>query len=587
MPEPTSLSPGALLVRAGARPRSLAGWAFASSLTLSVLTPLAGCQGTLDGGLAPPRGFECAAGCPELPVPTTRFPRLTHAEYERTVVDLLRLDGPSGQIISPADAPSGLFDNAGAELRVSSSLASSYQRAAEQLAERVATDPTALARILPEGLPASPLEARGRGFVEGFGLRAYRRPLSGDEVTRYTAFFARGPELYPDDDPFVAGVRLVLEAMLQSPHFLYRPELGAPSGETPIALGDYELASRLSYAIWGRMPDDALLDAAGSGVLDDPAGLEAEASRLLDDARAEQILVAYHEQLLDVDKVLDVSRSSMLFPEFDGSVPPAMADELRFFVRDVFENDGGVRDLFVSDFTYANEALAGVYGLPSVTGEDMRRVPLTGTERAGILTMGSFLAVNASSTDSDPIHRGVFVNQRILCAPLRAAPDTPPGLPAEDLTMPRTLRDRIDDFTGPGTCGAECHGQLINPIGFAFEEFDAVGAHRTRDRNMLEIDAAASYEFGAQTLSYDGARELSSIIAEQRSAHACYVTHLLEFVHGRPPVEGDQALLDRATRASVRDAASLRELVLLLVTSDSFRSRSPVELDELPSLSME
>ncbi|GAB4197442.1 MAG: hypothetical protein OHK0013_05630 [Sandaracinaceae bacterium] len=433
--------------------RRLVPWALASTASLAVLS---GCDGLLDAGPAPPRGFGCASGCAEIPVPTTRFPRLTHDEYERTVVDLLHLDGPSGVVLSPPDAPSSLFDNASAELRVSSSLASSYQRAAEMLAERVTSDPAALARILPDDLPASPADARARAFVEGFGLRAYRRPLTADEVSRYAAFFTRGTELYPGVEPFAAGVRLVLEAMLQSPHFLYRPELGTASApDQPFALGDYELASRLAYAIWGRMPDDALLDAAGSGVLGDPEGLAAEADRLLDDPRAEAILVAYHEQLLDVSKVLLVDNRP-LYPDFDASTTPrAMADELRLFVRDVYRDDGGVRELFVSDFTYANEELARIYDLAGVNGPDLRRVPIpAGSPRSGVLTMSAFLAVNASSTDSDPIHRGVFVNQRILCAPLRAAPDTPPDLPAEDPTMPRTLRERIDRFTGPGTCGA-------------------------------------------------------------------------------------------------------------------------------------
>jgi hypothetical protein len=566
--------------------RTLAPWVLASATALAALS---GCDGSLDAGPAAPRGFGCANGCPELPVATTRFPRLTHDEYERTVVDLLRLEGPSGVVLSPPDAPSSLFDNASAELRVSSALASSYQRAAEQLAARVSADPAALARIVPADLPASPADARARAFVEGFGLRAYRRPLTADEVSRYVTFFARGAELYPDDDPFAAGVRLVLEAMLQSPHFLYRPELGtAAAPDRTFALGDYELASRLSYALWGSMPDDALLAAAAAGALRDPEGVGIQADRLLDDPRADAILVAYHEQLLDLSKVLLVDNRP-LYPDFRPSTTPrAMAEEVQLFVRDVFRDGGGVRELFVSDFTYANEELARIYGLSGVTGDTMRRVPLpAGSPRSGVLTMGAFLAVNASSTDSDPIHRGVFVNQRILCAPLRAAPDTPPDLPAEDPSMPRTLRERIDRFTGPGTCGAECHGQLINPIGFAFEEFDAIGGHRTHDRNMLPIDASGSYDFGRETLSYEGGAELSALIAEQRSTHACYARHLLEFVHGRVPVEADEALISRVTTASLRGRASLRELVRILVTSDSFRFRSPVELDELPTASME
>ncbi len=574
-----------------ARPRGFLAGSLGRLVLASAasLAGLAGCYGDLDSGPAAPSGFECSTGCVELAASTSRFPRLSHAQWEAAVSDLLRLEAPPALTTTfPTDAPRGLFDNDGAELSVSGDLRTEYQRAGERLAELVATDPAALARILPAGLPASPLELRGRGFIEGFGQRAYRRPLSSAEVERYATLFARGPELYPDDEPFVGGARLVLEAMLQSPYFLYRAELGTASDAvTPLPLDAWELASRLSYALWGTMPDDALFDAASSGMLDDAAGRDAEVARLLADPRAEEMLVAYHEQLLSVSRYGDVTRSAMLFPEFDASVPPAMADEVRLFVRDVYESDGSLRDLFTADFTYANEPLARIYELPGVTGSEMRRVSLAGTERGGLLTMAGFLATNASSTDSDPIHRGVFVNHRILCAPLPAPPMMVPPLPPEDMSMPRTLRQRIDLHTGPGTCGASCHGTMINPIGFAFEHFDAVGAYRERDRNDLVIDSSAEYDFSGRRVAYADAAELSATIAEQHATHACYAEHLLQFVHGRAPVETDEGLLRHLTRDSLRESASLRDLLRVLVTSDAFRFRSPVELDELPTVAME
>ena len=561
---------------------------FAVLSTVIALGPL-GCTGDLDGGPADPQGFECTAGCTELAAPTSRFPRLSHAQWESTVQDLLRLDAPSALSATfPPDAPRGLFDNDGAELRVSGDLRTEYQRAAERLAEQLASDPVAFARILPSDLPAGPDTARARAFLEHFGLRAYRRPLTSAELDTYAALFARGPELYPDDDAFVGGVRLSLEAMLQSPHFVYRPELQpAPGGDQPVPLSPYELAARLSYALWGTMPDDDLLEAAASGALDSPEGLEVEVSRMLEDARAEDTLVHYHELLLSVDRYRDITRSDTLFPEFSSALPTAMQEEVRLFVREVFETDGGVRDLYTARFTYANEPLAALYGLSGVSGPEMQRVSLEGTERAGLLTMGGFLALNASSTDSDPIHRGVFVNHRVLCAPLPAPPMMVPPLPPEDMSMPRTLRERITMHTGAGTCGASCHGTMINPIGFAFEHFDAVGAYRDEDRNGLPIDSADAYAFQGQMREYDDALELSSLVAEQRMTHACYAEHLLEFVHGRAMIESDQGLLRTITRASLLDRASLRDLVQLLVTSEAFRQRSPVELDELPLVEME
>ncbi|MFN7701717.1 MAG: DUF1592 domain-containing protein [Deltaproteobacteria bacterium] len=553
----------------------------------STLALGAGCTGALDAGPADPLGFECTLGCSELAASTTRFARLSHTQWESSVRDLLRLESPSMLSSTfPPDAPRGLFDNDGAELSVSGDLRTEYQRAAERLAEQVATEPAALARILPSGLPAD--ASRARAFLEGFGLRAYRRPLTGAELDVYASLFARGPELHPDDDPFIGGVRLTIEAMLQSPHFLYRAEL-QPSGDSasPVPLSAYELASRLSYALWSTMPDDDLFEAAASGALDAPEGLDVEVSRMLADPRAEDTLVRYHEQLLSVGRYRDISRSSTLFPTFSPAVPAAMQDEVRLFVRDVFESDGGVRELFTARFTYANEPLAALYGLGSIRGDEMQRVSLEGTERAGLLTMGGFLALNASSIDSDPIHRGVFVNHRILCADLPAPPMMIPPVPPEDMTMPRTLRERISLHTGAGTCGASCHGTLINPIGFAFEHFDAVGAYRDAERNGLPIDAADAYAFQGQVRAFEDAVELSSIIAEQRMTHACFAEHLLQYVHGRAVVDTDEGLLRTLTRASLSERASLRELVHLLVTGESFRRRSPIELDELPPAEME
>lgn len=548
-----------------------------------------GCVGDLGSGPAAPEGFECVGGaCVELAASSSRFPRLSEEQWENTVRDLLRLETRSGLTATfPPDAPSGLFDNNGAELSVSGDLRLEYQRAAERLAEQVTSDTAALMRILPSGLPASG-EARVQGFVERFGARVYRRTLSSSEVATYTALFARGTELYPDLDPFVAGVRLSLEAMLQSPHFVYRAELaphvdGAPS----TMLTAHELASRLSYALWGTMPDDDLFEAAASGALDSSEGLGVEVDRMLEDPRAEDMLVRYHEQLLSVRTYGDLSRSSTLFPAFSPEARTAMGDEVRLFVRDVFEEGGGVRELLTARYTYANEALAEIYGLDGVSGPEMRRVSLEGSRRGGLLTMPGFLAANSSSTESDPIHRGVFVNHRILCAPLPAPPMLVEPLPAEDPSMPRTMRQRVTLHTGPGTCGASCHATMINPIGFAFEQFDAVGAFRERDRNGLEIDAADAYAFRGQVRSYEDALELSAILAEQRMTHSCYAEHLLQFVHGRAPAQSDEVLLRRLTRASLNDSTSLRGLVRVLVTSETFRQRSTRELDELPSLEME
>lgn len=543
-----------------------------------------GCVGELSGAGTPP-SVECPGGCLEQAAPTTRFARLTHDQWERTVTDLLYLEeAPGLSATFPPDAPRSTFTD-GAELSVSADLRLEYQRAAEALAERVTSDPEALSRIVPTELPASDAEA-ARAFIESFGRRAHRRPLTTAMVDACASLFAEAPEHYPELDPFVGGVRLVLEAMLQSPYFVYRTELTttpASEGDAPgLALDDYELASRLSYALWRTMPDDELFEAAATGDLDDPTTLEAHVDRLLEDPRATTTLVAFHEQLFETRSYGDLSRSTTLFPEFDESVPPAMIAEVQTFVRHVVDHDLGFRELITANYTYANVSLARIYGVDGPSGETLERIEWPEGQRAGILTMAGFLTKNASSTDSDPIHRGVFINRRILCQHIDSAPNTP--IPSDEPDMPRTLRQRIDAHTGPGTCGATCHGELINPIGFAFEHYDALGRYRDTETNGLAIDAAAEYAFRSGTHGYDGAVELADRLAEERAAHRCYASHLLEFVEGHNRASEDEALIRRlAGDSAVRDA-SLRAMVRSLVTSAAFRQRAATELDTLPAV---
>lgn len=556
--------------------RALPPLALIAALLLPVLP---GCTGDLLDGPAGPIGYEdpgCRGqDCAELPSPSSRFPRLSHDQYENTVRDLLRLDstpGVTGTYLG--DATSTTFDNNGNELYVGEALWGDYQRGAEQLAQRVTTDPAALARITPDGAAGDP-----RRFVEGFGLRAHRRPLTGEETDAYVALFARGATAFPEMDPFAGGARVVLEAMLQSPHFLYRVELStARSGET-IPLSAYEMASRLSYALWNTMPDDALFAAAESGDLTDVEGIRAQAARMLDHENASDTVASFHFQLLDMHKYADVTRSTMLFPEFTPALRQSMVDETQSFVHHViFEERGGLERLLTAPYTFVDAELATVYGLDGTFGDTPERVDLDPTERAGLLTQVGFLAANASSTDPDAIHRGVFVNHRILCAPLPPPPMMVPPLPADDTGM-RTMRERIDLHTGPGTCGASCHGTMINPIGFAYEHYDALGRWRDQDRGQ-PVDSAAEYDFGGAVVDYGDAVELASVIASQPMAHRCYVRHWLEYAYGRPPSSRDSQLIARVGRASLEDGTSVRDILIELVASDAFRTRSTTELED-------
>lgn len=541
-----------------------------------------GCEGSLLDGPAgpidaPPRtDARCTEDrCVELPAPSSRFPRLSHDQYENTVRDLLGLgERPGITQTYLGDATSTTFDNNGAELSVGEALWGDYQRGAEALAERATASPEALARIVPAEAMGDP-----RAWVEWFGLRAHRRPLTTEQVDAYVALHALGAEAYPGMDPFAAGVRIVLEAMLQSPHFLYRMELSNVRDGDVIALDDWEIASRLSYALWDTMPDEELFRAARAGELRSEEGIRAQAMRMLMDRRAEGTILSFHRQLLRTDAYRDVSRSTTLFPEFDEGLRESMVNETHAFVRYViFEENGGLARLLTAPFSFVDARLARVYGISGDFGDVPERTELDPTRRAGLLTQIGFLAVNATATEPDAIHRGVFVNHRILCAALPPPPMMVPPLPPDE-TGTMTMRERIDRHTGPGTCGASCHGTMINPIGFAFEHYDALGRWRDQDRGR-PVDASGTYDFGGERMSYDGAVELANVIADTAMAHGCYVRHWVEYAYGRAVGPEDRALIARVAGRSLEEDLSVRDILVELVASQAFRTRSVRELED-------
>jgi hypothetical protein len=544
------------------------------------------CSGELSLGPSSPGGGDLGTcrsiDCDE-PSPASRVPRLSHPQWENATRDLLRLDASSGLSHTFLnDARRGNFDNAGGDLVVGEPLWTGYQSAAEILAAQVASDPTALARLLPADLPASPPDARARAFVGEFGQRAFRRPLESAEIDTYAALFAQGATFYPEHDAFTAGVQVTIEAMLQSPHFLYRPELDTTIEGGRIVLDDFELASRLSFALWNTIPDDTLLAAAQAHQLSTDDGLRTQATRMLADPRAHAMVALFHAELLDTASYGDVTpRDATLFPEWDDALHDSMQAETAAFVDDVvFHERAGLTRMLTAPFTYVDAPLARVYGLSGSFGTTLTRVDLDPTRRAGLLTQIGFLAHNASPIESDAIHRGVFVNRRILCAPLPPPPMNVPPLPPDDPTMPLTIRERITRHTGPGTCGATCHGTLINPIGFAYEHYDALGRWRDTDAHM-PVDASATYTFGRQTLSYDGAIDLASVIATQPFSHECYVQNWVEYLHGRQVAANDGPTIVRIGRRSLAESTPVQDLILAVVTSRAFRTRSTIEYDRL------
>lgn len=308
--------------------------------TLLIVTALAlfGCEGVIsepgagpDPGTGPdPGDGPGGGGDPEGIAATTRFSRLTHTQWENTVRDLLVLDGPVGLSDSFREDPTTagfLFEDHQATLEVDQVLWSAYERAASDVAELVATDSVRLDRLRVSDAPND-----ARAFVEALGLRAHRRPLTSAQVDSYVSLFEEAEGLFDDMDAFSAGARLVIETMLQSPYFLYRVEPSTEQDDGVIPLDGFEIAQRLSYALWNTMPDDELFALAADGSLRDGGTVAAQADRMLDDPRAETMVADFHAQLFDVKKWSGIRPSSGAFPEVTDALPASAQQENDLFI---------------------------------------------------------------------------------------------------------------------------------------------------------------------------------------------------------------------------------------------------------------
>jgi len=496
----------------------------------------------------------------------TRVPRLSHAQWENSVRDLLRLPAKPGLAETFSVDPDGTrFDNFGARI-VSSNLWTDYQRAAETIAADVARDPQKLARIRPAGA-----QNDAAAFVRELGRRAFRRPLTDAEVTPLVALFEQGPELIGTADAYAAGAELVIQALLQSVHFLYRVESSTDAVDRKIWLGPYEVATRLSYALWNTMPSDELLTAAAAGELMTPESVEQWTRTMLDDARAEETLVAFHSALLHIAEYGTIAKNRTLFPTFTPELEPVLQDEARRFVREVsVVEDRGIAALLTRPITFVNETTAPFYGLSGSFGPELQKVDLDPAERAGFLTHLGFLSKYGSQTQSHPILRGVHISLDFMCSDLPAPPPNIPELPEVD--EDQTNREVVEQLTSVAPC-SNCHEPIINPLGFAFENYDAIGQWRDQD-NGQPVDATASYLLDGVSVSYDGGVELSKLLAESMTVHRCYSSYWLEYALGRPPVPEEVGSIQNIAQVSASSTATLRDLLASITALETFRARA-------------
>lgn len=494
--------------------------------------------------------------------------RLSRVEYDNTVRALLGDDVDLAQAFTPEEEMLG-FDNNARTLSVTAVHAEEFMSAAETLGLR------AMQR-LPDLLPCDPAIIGERecavAFIDTFGLRAWRRPLTGDEIGVLAGVYDAGAQT----DGFAGGLSLVLEALLQSPHFLYRIEVGTPHPEEPdlVALTQYEIASRLSYLLWRSMPDEHLFDAAALGVLTEPVVLRAHAERMLADPRAEGAIWSFFEQWLRVDEIMGVERDVRDFPDFDARIQQLMYDETRHFVSAIV-NDPALNmvDFFGAPMTYANRELAEFYGfgeavLKSMRGDEFMPIDLDGARHGGVLTQGALMTVTAKARMTSPVHRGVFVREHLLCTPL---PPPPPNIPVvpPDPDPALSTRAKFAEHSTNVAC-AGCHS-MIDELGFTFEHFDPVGRWRDVEPGGHRVDASGSINATMDIDGpLDGAAHLARELARSEQAHRCVVTQVFRFAHGRGENPVDGCALNSMYDAYVDADYDLRTLFVAVVADPTF-----------------
>jgi hypothetical protein len=571
---------------------------------LLLALPLAtlACTGSIGGGLepgaVPPGTVDPSTGLPPsappgatppLPdtAPTTgpiasragassRFVRLNHRQWENTMRDLLGLAQASGLSKSfVVESVRTSFDTHGGELEVTAQLWQDYNKAANALATQIARDAAKLNALIPAGAPADG-EGRARAFITAFGQRAYRRPLTDAEVNQYLAVFRQGPQSIGSSNALVDGLELVISVFLSSPYVLYRTELSSNVANGKVALSDFEIANRLSYGLINSMPDQALFEAATAKQLHTREQVLSHARRLIDSPAGIATVRDLHEQTIkDVDPS-ELVRDTKLHPLYKPGIGVDMKEETLAFVNEViFGQQKSVSELLTASWTMVNAKLAPLYGvtLPGNAGDRFVKVELDNKQRAGVYTQLGFLAETGTDYNPRPIKRGVHLSEHLLCNKVPPPPPEANQTPIPN-TAGKTNRQAFTDATeAPGTVCAPCHGRMINPLGFAFENYDGLGRYRSQEGN-LPIDATASYEFPEGMKTFTGAVELMNIIAEGKQAHECYSKQLFEYVYARSASDDDAALITELGRRS-KLKVPVKSLMLDLVATEAFLNRLP------------
>jgi hypothetical protein len=558
-------------------------------LGLALAACIAGCSGNIGSGggnpgktgsagptgsTVSPGGTGGATGVPNQSMPSSPYLdslsnalwRLTNAEYSQTVSDLLGEPADAAVRYSfPTDSLDHGFDNNVSLLQIATAHATQYAVAADAIVKAVFLSPTRQAKVV--GCDVS-MTSCLQTYIRALGRRMYRRPLSDQEVMGYATLAAGAVDPTNPTAPF----QIVLQGMLQSPYFLFRVSLGAspPNQSTIVGLNGFELATRLSYLLWGTTPDDALLDQAQGGALDTPGGVAGVVQQMLMDPRSRNGTKSFYERWLPLRLIAGPAADTDRIPNGDTALATAMVQETSLFVDSVLWGGQPVANLLTAPYTFVNAQLAAIYQVPPpATGWQRINFP-AGSSRAGVLTQGTLLAAGSHGTKISITRRGQLIREQLLCQDI---PSPPPGVNA-NVPPPQPGETELQTIARHKTdpkCSS-CHN-LMDPLGIALSGFDQTGAARTKDSNGQPISTQGQL-VGLTPPDFNGPVELAQKIASSTLFTDCVVRQLFRYSYGRSDDATDANGLTQMTTSFVTGNWDFIKGLTALVTSDAFRYRS-------------
>jgi hypothetical protein len=489
--------------------------------------------------------------------------QLTAEQYVQTVKTLLGV-GTNGMPPIEGVSPAAGFSAIGASTAsVSAAGVGQFESAARFFAKAVFAPSGPRSKVVPCTPSGVDDEACFKSFVTSFGQKAFRRPLTSDEIARYTKLTS---DVAAATSDAAQGLEATLSAFLQSPNFLYLPELGTPdpTDASRNRYDGYEMASRLSYFLTNDTPDDTMMSSAASGALLTTDGIAKAVERLLDQPAAHDAMKAFFTSLLSLDNLDSMTRPVELFPKFTRTLGPAMKQETLLGIDDlVFGRDGDYRSLFDQPDTFVNAELSSLYGVPAPKNGFARVTLPESSGRRGLLGQAGVLAARDHSDGTSPTKRGLFVLTRLLCQDL-------PLMPPANLTIPplptgnMTARQRLEQHVTNDVC-ASCHSKM-DPVGLSLEHFDAMGVYRDEDHG-LAIDDSGEID----GIDYHGVAGLGAVLHDHPALGPCLIQSLYQVAVGRLVSDFDHDSFAALVDEFDANGGRIRSLVAAIASSDGFR----------------